>query len=111
MGKDAPAEFIIATLATASSFTFFPNLVPLFHRLSRPSQRRAILALALITITTVGVFAGPWWKSYDAMHPKRAGVQYTYNVGRLMSRGVPLTAAHDVSAHGQYRIHGLGTRV
>jgi hypothetical protein len=57
------------------------------------------------------VFAGPWWKSYDAMHPKRAGVQYTYNVGRLMSRGVPLTAAHDVSAHGQYRIHGLGTRV
>lgn len=80
MGKEAPAEFIIATLASASGFTFFPNLVPLFHRLSRPSQRRTILALAFITITTVALFAGPWWKTYDSMHPKRAGVQYTYNV-------------------------------
>lgn len=80
MGKDAPGEFIVATISSACGLTFFPPLTPMFHRLSRRSQRITIVLLLLATAIVAGVFTNPNWKTYDSMHPKRAGVQYTYNV-------------------------------
>lgn len=61
---------------------FMPLAFPLFHRLSRPAQRRVIFALLGLTAIVVGYFAGPAWPKYDPMHPKRVAVQYTYNVSR-----------------------------
>jgi len=83
IGKDAPAEFIIATLASATTLIFFPPFVPMFHRLSRPGQRQAIVILLLASASVMAFFVSPFWSVYDSMHPKRAGVQYTYNVGLL----------------------------
>lgn len=80
MGNEAPAEIIIAVISAAVGLVFFPPLVPLFHRVSRRAQRRIILLLAMITIGMMVFFAGPWWTTYDFMHPKRSGVQYMYNV-------------------------------
>lgn len=79
MGKDAPSEIIIAVISSSVSFAFFPTFIPLFHRLSRRAQRRVLLALAAGTVGMVVFFAGPWWSTYDAMHPKRSAMQYTYN--------------------------------
>jgi len=106
IGKDAPAEFIIATLASVVGMIFFPPFIPMFHRLSRAGQRRAIVSLLLVSASVMALFASPYWSVYDSMHPKRAGVQYTYNVSAHCSR---LTVAHDIRSHRQYCIHGLWT--
>ncbi|ORY22823.1 hypothetical protein BCR39DRAFT_550650 [Naematelia encephala] len=79
MGKVAPAEFIIATISASNGFIFFPTLIPLFHRLPRRAQKIVVTLLALFTLTVVAVFSSPWWSPYDAAHPKRMAVQYTYN--------------------------------
>ncbi|WVQ99736.1 hypothetical protein IAU59_006878 [Kwoniella sp. CBS 9459] len=79
MGKDAPAEFIIATISSSCGFIFFPTLVPLFYRLSHRSQRMLVGGVALFMAGVITVLAGPWYWPYDAMHPKRVGVQYLYN--------------------------------
>ncbi|WVF71126.1 hypothetical protein IAT40_005923 [Kwoniella sp. CBS 6097] len=79
MGKDAPAEFIIATISSSCGFIFFPPLIPLFYRLSRKSQRMLVGGVALFMAGVITVLAGPWYWPYDAMHPKRVGVQYLYN--------------------------------
>lgn len=92
MGKDAPGEFIVATISSACGLTFFPPLTPMFHRLSRRSQRITIVLLLLATAIVAGVFTNPNWKTYDSMHPKRAGVQYTYNVS--LPTVTRLTAQH-----------------
>ncbi|WVQ80122.1 hypothetical protein IAT38_002223 [Cryptococcus sp. DSM 104549] len=79
MGKDAPAEHIIATLSVGCGFIFLSPSLPLFHRTSRRTQRKVILALALFHGTVVTLLAGPWYFPYDAMHPKRVGMMYCYN--------------------------------
>ena len=94
IGKDAPAEYIIATLTSSMAFTFYPIIGPLFHRLSRLHQRRVLMALGVGTLLVMGLFAGRWWKTYDAMHPKRTATQYLYNVscstGLLYRPSLPL---------------------
>lgn len=79
MGKDAPVEFIIATITAACTIGMFPISAPLFTRASRRAQRGVLTALFLATATVFIIFVGPWWSPYDAEHPKRMGVQYTYN--------------------------------
>ncbi|WWC62230.1 uncharacterized protein I303_104826 [Kwoniella dejecticola CBS 10117] len=79
MGKDAPAEHIIATISSTSAFIFFPTFIPLFHRVPRSTQRKVVLALSLFLAGVLTALAGPWYWPYDAMHPKRVGVQYLYN--------------------------------
>lgn len=80
MGREAPSEFIIATLSAIIGITLMPPLVPLFHRLRAKNQKRILLFLASFTAVVVLVLVGLWWSPYDAMHPKRMAVQYTYNV-------------------------------
>ncbi|OCF60854.1 hypothetical protein L486_00497 [Kwoniella mangroviensis CBS 10435] len=79
MGKDAPAESIIATIASVSGFIFFPTFIPLFHRAPRSSQRKVVLGVLLFLAGVLTALAGPWYWPYDDMHPKRVGVQYLYN--------------------------------
>ncbi|WWD03211.1 hypothetical protein V865_001261 [Kwoniella europaea PYCC6329] len=79
MGKDAPAEFIIATISSVSGFIFFPTFIPLFHRAPRSSQRKVVLGVLLFLAGVLTALAGPWYWPYDDMHPKRVGVQYLYN--------------------------------
>ncbi|WWC88985.1 uncharacterized protein L201_003900 [Kwoniella dendrophila CBS 6074] len=79
MGKDAPAEYIIATISSLSALIFFPTFIPLFHRVSRSSQRKVVLVIAIILSWVVTALAGPWYWPYDEMHPKRVGIQYLYN--------------------------------
>lgn len=82
MGRDAPAEHIIATLSSATALTFMPFPAILFHRLSVRYQRRVLLWLALTCVAIVSVMNTPAWvvKVYDGMHPKRLGVHLQYNV-------------------------------
>lgn len=80
MGKDAPSEFIIASLTVLVGFVMAPPLVPLFHRLPRRTQVKVLLALALFQMLIVSALASPLWSSYDHMHPKRIALQYHYNV-------------------------------
>lgn len=79
MGKDAPTEWIIATITAASTLTFFPVAVPMFHRISRRTQRNVLLALVLVIASVAALFSSPVWSPFDATHPKRIGVQYTFN--------------------------------
>jgi hypothetical protein len=46
---------------------------------------------------------GPWWEVYDAMHPKRVGFQYTYNVGRFNLCALAIVA---LSGNRGYCMHG-----
>ncbi|WWC69875.1 uncharacterized protein I206_103818 [Kwoniella pini CBS 10737] len=79
MGRDAPAEHIIATISSMSGFIFFPTFVPLFHRVPRSSQRKVIIALSLFLAGVLTALANPWYWPYDSMHPKRVGIQYLFN--------------------------------
>jgi len=79
-GKEAPSEIIVAVISSIISLIFFPSVIPLFHRLSRRSQRYTLISLAALTVAVIAVFAGPFWETYDFMHPKRMGMQYNYNV-------------------------------
>ncbi|EIW65964.1 hypothetical protein TREMEDRAFT_70376 [Tremella mesenterica DSM 1558] len=79
MGKDAPAEIIIATISASCGLVFFPPVVPLFHRLPRKQQRRTIMGLTVLTLGVIGFMTSPMWGPYDKMHPKRGAVQYTHN--------------------------------
>lgn len=87
MGKDAPSEFIIATICAAIGLTFFPFPAPLFQRLSRRYQRRALIVLGLLAGGVVLAMNTPAWTNrvYDDMHPKRLGVHLQYNVGRIVT--------------------------
>jgi hypothetical protein len=80
MGKDAPSEFVIASLAVLVGFVMAPPLVPLFHRLPRRTQVKILLALALGQNLIILILASPLWSPYDSMHPKRIALQYHYNV-------------------------------
>lgn len=80
MGKEAPAEHIVASLSVICGFVFFPTVLPLFHRVSRMTQRKVMLGLVLGVLSTLVAMMGPWYFPYDEMHPKRVGVMYTYNV-------------------------------
>lgn len=79
MGKDAPVEFIIATITSVCTLIFFPLVAPMFMRLTRPNQRTVLAALIVLMLSVAAVFASPFWSPYDSMHPKRVGVQYMYN--------------------------------
>ncbi|KAJ9107223.1 hypothetical protein QFC20_003758 [Naganishia adeliensis] len=79
MGKEAPTEIIIAVLSAFLVYVFLPTLVPQFHRFNRDSQRKILMAVLLLSGAILAFFASPAWSSYDATHPKRAGIQYMYN--------------------------------
>ncbi|WRT66692.1 uncharacterized protein IL334_003653 [Kwoniella shivajii] len=79
MGKDAPAEIIIAVISSTCGFVFFPMAIPLFHRVPRSSQRKIVIGLALFVAGLLVALGGPWYWPYDDMHPKRVGAQYIYN--------------------------------
>jgi len=68
----------------------------MFHRLTRPGQRRTILSLFVISLSVMAVLASPYWTVYDSMHPKRAAVQYTYNVSNMLAE---LILAHHLGSH------------
>ena len=86
MGRDAPAEHIIATLSSIVAMTFMPFPGILFHRLSVRYQRKILLWLALTSAGIVGVMNTPAWmvRVYDDMHPKRLGIHLQYNVSHLV---------------------------
>ena len=86
MGKDAPADFIIASLSTGIVLIILPAIVPLFHRLPRRTQAKTLFALAVVQNVVVLVLASPFWGAYDRMHPKRIALQYHYNVSPLSPR-------------------------
>lgn len=79
MGKDAPVEHIIATITSICTLIFFPLTAPLFSRISRANQRAVLVTILLGTLSVATLFASPFWSPYDAMHPKRLGIQYMYN--------------------------------
>lgn len=85
MGKDAPSEFIIATLSVAVAFVMAPPIVPLFHRLPRRNQLQILIILGVIQTVTVLFMISPAWSPYDSMHPKRIALQYHYNVSPTKS--------------------------
>jgi hypothetical protein len=80
MGKDAPSEFIIATLSVVVAFMMAPPIVPLFHRLPRRNQLQGLILLAVLQTSIVLFMISPAWSPYDEMHPKRIALQYHYNV-------------------------------
>lgn len=104
MGKDAPAEFIVATISSVWSFTFLPVAIPLFHRLSRRGQRRVFFSLILFTSVVIAWFSQRW--PYDPMHPKRVGVQFSFNVSPRVA--ALLTKAHLWRLNSARRFHGQG---
>ncbi|BEJ13055.1 hypothetical protein CspHIS471_0302290 [Cutaneotrichosporon sp. HIS471] len=79
MGKDAPVEHIIAIITSVCTLVFFPLVAPLFSRISRATQRKVLVVLLVATVAVGALFMSPLWSPYDFMHPKRLGVQYTYN--------------------------------
>ena len=83
LGKDAPSENIVATLSISMVLLFIPALPPLFHRLGRSWQRSVLRYLVFGSVAAMVVFGGPWWNTYDAMHPKRTVTQYLYNVSLI----------------------------
>lgn len=90
MGKDAPADVIIASLSAGISLVMLPALVPLFHRLPRRTQVRVLLALVTGQAAVVAFLASPLWSPYDRMHPKRIALQYHYNVSSMGGIFIPL---------------------
>ncbi|KAL7420634.1 hypothetical protein Q5752_004585 [Cryptotrichosporon argae] len=108
MGKTAPTEFIIATITSACSLVFAPTAAPLFARLTRRTQIRVLWSLVLGLALVLGVFLGPWWSPYDATHPKRMAVQYTYNhtsaehTAHLAFMDTPLNAELVAAFHARY---------
>ena len=85
LGKDAPAENILATISSSLIFLFFPALPSLFHRLGRSWQRSVLQYLLFGSVAAMVFFGGPWWKTYDAMHTKRTATQYLYDVSLSLS--------------------------
>ena len=80
MGKDAPSEFIIASLSVGVAFIMAPPIVPLFHRLPRRTQLQTLVGSLFLQNVIVLFLASPAWSPYDRMHPKRIALQYHYNV-------------------------------
>ena len=109
MGKDAPSEFIIATLSVAVGFVMAPPVVPLFHRLPRRNQLQGLLLLGVVQIAIVLFMVSPAWSPYDQMHPKRIALQYHYNVSILVILDVnanPLAYFRTIEC--SRRVHGYG---
>ena len=111
MGKDAPSEFIIATLSVAVAFVMAPPIVPLFHRLPRRNQLQGLLLLGVVQIAIVLFMISPAWSPYDEMHPKRIALQYHYNVSPPVC---PLVYANALAYIGTIqrprRVHGYGRK-
>lgn len=109
MGKDAPADFIIASMSTGIALIMLPAIVPLFHRLPRRTQAKTLFALAFVQNVIVLVLASPFWGAYDRMHPKRIALQYHYNVSLYSSPSGLLadtSPAYIRSGQRSRRIHG-----
>lgn len=100
MGRDAPAEHIIATLSAILTMVFMPFPAILFHRLSVKSQRKALGWLVVLVLGVVGVMNTPAWvvRVYDDMHPKRLGVHLQYNVCPLSFLAHPAAPLPDPTA-------------
>ncbi|KZO92928.1 hypothetical protein CALVIDRAFT_540603 [Calocera viscosa TUFC12733] len=80
LGRDAPVEYIIATIVSFLVFYMVPFVLPFAHRFGRPALRTITLVLLGITVAIVAVFAAPGWREFDAMHQNRFFVVHVENI-------------------------------
>ncbi|EMD39116.1 hypothetical protein CERSUDRAFT_104381 [Gelatoporia subvermispora B] len=81
MGKDAPAEHIIATIVAFCGAYTLPLVLPFVHRYSRALLIRSVLLVTLLTAAVMLYFS---LKSpFDTMHPKRLYVLHVENTTSL----------------------------
>lgn len=52
------------------------------------------MAVLLLSGAIIAFFASPAWSSYDATHPKRAGIQYMYNVSSILHFIIRILTTH-----------------
>nr|KAJ3419624.1 hypothetical protein HK105_006728 [Polyrhizophydium stewartii] len=79
IGTEAPVDIIVAVITGLAVFVSQGYLlIPVFHRLSRRTASRIMTLFDILSLVTIFVFSSK--HPYDAMHPKRIGVEYMENV-------------------------------
>ncbi|KAI8985766.1 hypothetical protein BD414DRAFT_462425 [Trametes punicea] len=78
MGKDAPAEHIIATIVAVNGSYILPLTVPFVHRFSHRILVRAVVVLSMITGLAMAIFS--MRSPFDPMHQKRLFVIHMENI-------------------------------
>lgn len=78
MGKEAPAEHIIATIVAVVGSYVVPLSIPFIHRYSRVVLTRSILLMVTLTVISMAVFS--MRSPFDTMHQKRLFVIHMENV-------------------------------
>ncbi|KZT56782.1 hypothetical protein CALCODRAFT_470601 [Calocera cornea HHB12733] len=80
LGRDAPVEYIIASIVSFLTFYMAPFVLPFAHRFGRPALRTITLVLLAVTVGIIAVFAAPGWREFDAMHQNRFFVVHLENI-------------------------------
>ena len=78
IGRDAPSEYIIASMAALVGAYAYPSLIALSHRFSRRTLTRSILCLSVLSGITALVFMQR--EVFDEMHQKRLFILHMENV-------------------------------
>ncbi|KAI0046019.1 hypothetical protein FA95DRAFT_1680074 [Auriscalpium vulgare] len=78
IGREAPAEHIIATLVAVTGAYTLPLVVPFAHRYGPSFVLPAVMFLHFTTLVTVGIFS--LWSPFDTMHQRRLFVLSSDNI-------------------------------
>lgn len=81
MGKQAPAEHIIATIVAVTGAYALPLAIPFIHRYSRAVLVRSIVIVSVLSTLSIAVFF--MREPFDAMHQKRLFVIHMENVSHV----------------------------
>lgn len=80
--KEAPAEFIIASITAFIGYYTCSLVIPFAHRFGRKITLMTVVLFTALSITTMGMMS---MKSpFDAMHPRRMFVIQSENVRVLI---------------------------
>ena len=78
IGREAPAEHIIASMTAVVGAFAYPSLIPFSHRFSRRTLFRSVLCLSLLSGAAMLVFMRR--EPFDEMHQKRLFIIHMENV-------------------------------
>lgn len=82
IGKEAPAEHIIANIVAVNGAYILPLAVPFVHRYSRRVLVRTVILLSMVSGLAMAVFSAR--SPFDPMHQKRIFVIHMENVSFQM---------------------------
>lgn len=78
IGREAPAEHIIASIVSITGSYTLPLVLPFSHRYGPRALRRFVVILGAITVVMIAVFAAR--DPFDELHQKRLFVLSSENV-------------------------------